>query len=76
MAQVSITSDFTNQFETQIDKSELSSVTKLSYLKKIVIPNVLLFIDGLPWSTERYEQAKSIFGKPSELANARIQNIL
>ena len=43
---------FWDQFETQIDKSELSSVTKLSYLKEMVIPKVRLLIDGLPWNTE------------------------
>ena len=71
---------FWDQFETQIDKSKLSSVTKLSYLKEMVIPKVRLLIDGLTWNTEGYERAKKIlsskFGKPSELANAHIQNIL
>ena len=71
---------FWNQFETQIHKSEQSSVTKPSYLKEMVIPKVRLLIDGLPWSTEGYERAKNIlsskFGKPSEFANAHIQNIL
>ena len=60
---------FWDQFETQIDKSELSSVTNLSYLKKIVIPKVPLFIDELPGNAEGHEQAKNIlsstFGKPS-----------
>ena len=53
---------------------------KLSYLKEMVIPKVQLLTDGLPWNTEGYEQAKNIsssnFGKPSELANAHIQNFL
>ena len=39
---------FWNQFETQIDKSELSPVTKLSHLKELVIPKVRLLIDELP----------------------------
>ena len=46
----------------------------------MVIPKVRLLIKGLPWNTEGYERAKNIlsskFGKPSELANAHIQNIL
>ena len=46
----------------------------------MVIPKVRLLIEGLPWNTEGYERAKNIlsskFGKPSELANAHIQNIL
>ena len=37
-------------------------------------------MDVLPWDTEGYEQAKNILsakaGKPIELANAHIQNIL
>ena len=46
----------------------------------MVILKVRLLIEGLPWNTEGYERAKNIlsskFGKPSELANAHIQNIL
>ena len=56
-----------NQFETQIDKSELLSVTKLSYLKEMVVPRVRLLIEGLPWNTERYKQPKKIL--PSKLEN-------
>ena len=71
---------FWSQFETQIHKSELLSVTKLSYLKEMVIARVRLLIEGLPWNTERYKQPKKIlpskFRKPSEIANAHIQNIL
>ena len=71
---------FWNQFETQIDKSYLHRVTKLSFLKKMVVPKVQLLIKGLPYNSEGYERAKTIlkstYGKPSELVNARIQNIL
>ena len=45
---------FWYQFETQSDKSELSSVTKLPYLKEIVIPKVRLLIDGLLRKTKGY----------------------
>lgn len=59
---------FWNQFETKIDKSK---VTKLSYLKEMIIPKVRLLMNVLPWDTEGYEQAKNIFsakaGKPIEL---------
>ena len=51
----------------------------LSYLKEMIIPKVRLLIDGLPRNTEVHERAKIIlslkFGKPSELANAHVQNI-
>ena len=52
---------------------------KLTYLKEMVIRKVRLLIEGLPWNVEGYERVKNIlsskFGKPSELANAHIQNI-
>ena len=70
---------FWNQFETQIDKSNYI-VTKLSYLNKMLVPKVQLLIKGLLYNSEGYERAKSIlkstYGKPSELANAHIHNIL
>ena len=71
---------FWNQFETQLDKSDLHYVTKLSYLNEMLVPKVQLLFKGLPYTSEGYERAKTIlkstYGKPSELANAHIQNIL
>ena len=71
---------FWNQFENEIDKSELNSVSKLSYLKELLAPKVRLLIDGLPFNTEGYQRAKAIltskYGKPSEVANAHIQAIM
>ena len=71
---------FWNQFKTQTDKSELSSVTKLPYLKEMMTPKVRLLIDGLPCNTEGYERTSNIlsskFGKACDVANAHIQNIL
>ena len=73
MTHISIILDF--GIISRQDKSELSP-----YLKEMVILKVRLLFNGLPWNTEGYEQAKNIlssrFGKPSELANAHIQNIL
>ena len=40
---------FWNQFESDIEKSELSPVSKFSYLKELVSPNVRSLIDGLPF---------------------------
>ena len=46
----------------------------------MVIRKVRLLIEVLPWNVEVFERVKNIlsskFGKPSELANAHIQNIL
>eukprot|EP00112_Aurelia_sp_Birch-Aquarium-sp1_P025483 Seg848.6 transcript_id=Seg848.6/GoldUCD/mRNA.D3Y31 product="hypothetical protein" protein_id=Seg848.6/GoldUCD/D3Y31 len=71
---------FWSQFETEIDKSDIAQVTKFSYLKEALVPKVRLTVDGLPLTTEGYERAKQIlrtrYGKPSEVANAHIQNII
>ena len=71
---------FWSQFETEIDKSDIPQVTKFSYLKEAVVVKVRSTIDGLPLTTEGYERAKQIlktrYGKPSEVANAHIQNII
>ena len=45
---------FWNQFESDIEKSELPPVSKFSYLKELVSPNVRSLIDGLPFTTEGY----------------------
>eukprot|EP00794_Sanderia_malayensis_P016264 gene16264-biopygen13817 len=71
---------FWSQFEAEIDCAEIGQVAKFSYLKELLIPKVRLGIDGLPFTTEGYERAKQIlktrYGKPSEVANAYIQNLL
>ncbi len=71
---------FWSQFEAEIDHAEIGQVAKFSYLKELLIPKVRLTIDGLPFTTEGYERAKQIlktrYGKPSEVANAHIQNLL
>lgn len=70
---------FWNQFETQIDKVEMSAITKFSYLKEFLVPKVRTLIDNLPFTSEGYARAKSIlsakFGKSSEVAAAHIQCI-
>ena len=68
---------FWNQFESGIDKADIGSVSKFSYLKELLIPRVRLLIDGLPFTSEGYSRAKSIllgkFGKSTEIAAAHIQ---
>ena len=71
---------FWNKFEAEIDSTDLPAVTKFAYLKELVEPCVRKGIDGLPFTTEGYERAKSIlksnYGKMSEIVNAYIENIL
>ena len=66
--------------ETEIDRADITTVSKFSYLKELVILKVRVIIDGLPFKTEGYERAKTIlkakFGKPSEVTNAHIQCIM
>ena len=57
---------FWNQIETKIDKANLTQV-----------PRVRTSVDGLPFTTEGHEKAKTIlqtkFCKPNEVAYARMQ---
>lgn len=70
---------FWNQFEAEIDLSEVAAVTKFSYLKELVNPKVKTAIDGLPFTTEGYQRAKNIlkskYGQMCEIVNAYVQNI-
>ena len=71
---------FWNQFEAEVDKAQVSPITKFSYLKELVDPKVRNAIDGLPFSIEGYERAKTIlkskYGKPCEIVHAYVQNIM
>ena len=51
---------FWNQFEIEIDKVEISAISKFSYLKEFLVPKVRALIDGLPFTPEGYARAKSI----------------
>ena len=51
---------FWNQYEAEIEKSDISSVSKFSYLKELLIPSVRATIDALPLIREGYERAKQI----------------
>ena len=52
---------FWNQFETEIDKVEISAISKFSYLKGFLVPRVRALIDGLPLTPEGYARAKSVY---------------
>ena len=71
---------FWNQFEAEIDRTEVAAVTKFSYLKELVDPKVKTAIDGLPFTTEGYQRAKNIlkskYGQMSDIVNASVQNIM
>ena len=71
---------FWNQLETEIDKVEISSIRKFSYLKELLDPNLRLIIDGLPFTSEGYARAYSIltskYGNLSEVAATPIYCII
>ena len=71
---------FWNQYEAEIEKSYISSVSKFSYLKELLIPSVRATVDALPLISEGYKRAKQIlkskYGKPSEVVKAYVQNIM
>ena len=39
---------FWNQFETDINKVEISAKDKFSYLKEFLVPKVRTLVDGIP----------------------------
>ena len=69
---------FWNQYEAEIDRSELHPVSKLNYLKELMVPKVILLVEILPFTSEGYSKATAIlkakFGKPSEVSVTPIQN--
>ena len=67
---------FWNQFETEIDKQDISFVTKFPYLKAFLIPQVRKLIDGLLFTSEGYSRILvSTYGKPTVVENAHIKCI-
>ena len=52
---------FWNEFEAEIDNTDLPAVTKFSYLKELLEPHVCDEIDGLPFTMEGYTRAKKHF---------------
>ena len=64
-----------NQFEACNRSFRSGSLTKFSYLEELVDPKVKTAIDGLPFRTEGYQQAKNIlkskYGQTSEIVNGK-----
>ena len=70
---------FWNQFETEIDRVQITPISKFSYLKEVLAPKVKLLRDGLPFTSEGYARDMLIltsrYGKPSEVAAAHVDCI-
>ena len=63
-----------SQFEAEIEAADIAKVTKFSFLKELLEPKLRVAVDGLPFTSEGYDRAKSIlktkYGIPSEIINA------
>ena len=61
----------------EVDKQDISPVTKFSHLKEFLFPQVHKIIDGLPFPSDGYYRAKTVplakFGKPTVVANAHVK---
>jgi hypothetical protein len=65
----------------RLKATDISNVTKFSYLKELLEPKVRALADGLPLTTKGFERAKNIlktkYGKESKIVNnAYISNIM
>ena len=71
---------FWGQFDVEIERSNLTSATKFSYLNKFVDPKVRILIDGVPFTSEGYNRVASIlctkYGRPSVVVSTHIQGIM
>ena len=57
----------------------MSGVSKIFYLRELILPNIKIIIDEFPFTSEGYTRAKNIlickYGKFSEVCNIHIQAI-
>lgn len=71
---------FWSEFEAEIDHAKIPNISKFSYLKELLDPQIRGVIDGLPFTVEGYERAKNIlkqkYGKTSVIVNAHVTKIL
>ena len=71
---------FWGKFSSEIDSSNLAPLTKFGYLKELLEKHVRNDIEGLPFTEERYENAKAIleaeYRQPTEVLNSYIKSIM
>lgn len=71
---------FWGQFSENIDKTSVALITKFTFLRELVAPQVGRTIEALPFTAEGYNHTKSIwkekFGKDSEIIKAYTKEIL
>ena len=71
---------FWGQFSENMDKTSVAPITKYTYLRELVAPQVGRTIEALPFTAEGYNRAKSIlkekFGKDTEIIKVYTKEIL
>ena len=65
---------------SEIDSSNLATLTKFGYLKELLEKHVRNDIEGLPFTDDGYDSAKAIleaeYGQPADIVNAYVKNII
>ena len=71
---------FWGQFTEAIDKTNIASITKFTYLCELLDPKIKHVVDSLPFTTEGYNRAKAVlqerYGKESEIVKSYIKEIM
>lgn len=71
---------FWGQFMETIDKADIASINKFTYLCGLLGPKVKSAVEALPFTSEGYNRAKSIlqskYGKESEIVKAYVKEIM
>ena len=71
---------FWGQFSETIEKTNVTAITKFSYLRQLLDSKVRRTIEALPFTPECYNRAKNIltekYGKESEIVKAYTREIL
>ena len=71
---------FWGKFSSEIDDTNLNSLTKFDYLKELLDKSVKTDIDGLPFTEDGYANAKAIleaeYGQPTKIVNAYMKTIM
>ena len=71
---------FWGKFSSEIDSTNLSTLTKFSCLTELFEESVRADVDGLPFTEDGYSNANAIlqaeYGQTTEVVNTYVQNIM
>ena len=71
---------FWGKFNSEIDSTNLPTLTKFSYLKELLEESVRADVDGRPFTEDGYSNAKAIleaeYGQTTEVVDAYVQKLM